>query len=189
MINFGNNNLLNGESKMTNETEIRYVGIDPSTKTGFVILSSTGEVLVEEEIRAKTTTDPLRMIDIVRQIKKQLRPTDKVVIEGFAYSAKGRGVDFQYGIGWMIRAMLYIEKIPYTDASPSQLKKFCCNRGNAKKEDLVLPMYKKWGYEHHSDNVRDAYVLARMAFSMYEHEKLNLALYEKEVLKKMTRPK
>lgn len=166
--------------------EIRYVGIDPSTKTGFVILDVNGKAIVEEEIKSRATDDPYRMIDIVRQIKKQLKPNDKVVIEGFAYAAKGRGVDFQYGLGWMIRAMLYVEKIPYVDATPTQLKKFCSNRGNAKKEDLVLPMYKKWGYENHSDNIRDAYVLAKMVYSMYNQDELQA--YERDVLKKMNRP-
>lgn len=167
-------------------SEVRYVGIDPSTKTGFVILNSNGEVVEQEEIRSKHTKDPLRMIDITRQIKAQLQPNDKVIIEGFAYGAKGKAVDFQYGIGWLIRAMLFTEKVAYTDATPSQVKKFASNRGNAKKEDLVLPLYKKWGYEHHSDNVRDAYILAKMAYSMYNQS--GLQGYEQDVLKKMVKP-
>ena len=167
--------------------ELRFVGIDPSTKTGFVILDSNGEVIVEEEIRPTATKDPARMIDIVKQIKAYLQPNDKIVIEGFAYGAKGRAVDFQYGLGWLIRAMLHVEKYGYSDATPSQVKKFASNRGNAKKEDLVLPLYKKWGYEHPSDNVRDAYIMAKMAYSMYNHE--GLQLYEQDVLRKMVKPK
>ncbi|MFJ3387519.1 MULTISPECIES: hypothetical protein [unclassified Lysinibacillus] len=171
---------------MTKES-IRFVGIDPSTKTGFVILDSNGEVVVEEEIRATATKDPARMIGIAKQIKSYLQPNDKVVIEGFAYGAKGKAVDFQYGLGWLIRAMLFTEKFGYTDATPSQVKKFASNIGNAKKEDLVLPLYKKWGYEHHSDNVRDAYIMARMAYNMYNHA--GLQKYEQEVLSKMIKPK
>ena len=166
---------------------MRFVGIDPSTKTGFVILDSNGEVIVEEEIRPTATKDPARMIDIVKQIKAYLQPNDKIVIEGFAYGAKGRAVDFQYGLGWLIRAMLHVEKYGYSDATPSQVKKFASNRGNAKKEDLVLPLYKKWGYEHPSDNVRDALIMAKMSYSMYNHE--GLQLYEQDVLRKMVKPK
>ncbi|MFJ7982335.1 hypothetical protein ACIQ1D_18915 [Lysinibacillus xylanilyticus] len=170
---------------MTKDSEIRFVGIDPSTKTGFVILDSNGEVLVEEEIRSKAK-DPARMIEIAKDIKAQLKPNDKIIIEGFAYGARGNAVDFQYGLGWLIRAMMYSEKFAYTEATPSQLKKFISNRGNAKKEDLVLPLFKKWGYENHSDNIRDAYGLARMAYSMYNPK--GLAGYEIDVLKKMVRP-
>lgn len=166
---------------------MRFVGIDPSTKTGFVILDSNGEVLVEEEIKATATKDPARMIGITRQIKEYLEPNDKIIIEGFAYGARGNAVDFQYGLGWLIRAMLFVEKYGYTEATPSQVKKFASNKGNAKKEDLVLPLYKKWGYEHHSDNVRDAYILAKMAYSMYNQT--GLQGYEQDVLKKMVKPK
>lgn len=171
---------------MTKE-DIRFVGIDPSTKTGFVILDSNGDVIVEEEIKVTATKDPARMISITKEIKGHLKPNDKVVIEGFAYGAKGRAVDFQYGLGWIIRAMLFIEKFGYSDATPSQVKKFASNRGNAKKEDLVLPLYKKWGYEHHSDNVRDAYIMAKMAYYMYNPE--GLLQYEQDVLRKMVKPK
>lgn len=172
---------------MKKTDEVRYVGLDPSTKTGLVILDSNGEVVEQEEIRSKAKKDPERMIDIVRQVKAYLKPNDRVVIEGFAYGAKGNAVDFQYGLGWLLRAMLYINKFAYTEATPSQVKKFCSNRGNAKKEDLVLPLYKKWGYEHHSDNVRDAYILARMGYAMYNHE--GLQGYEQDVLRKMVKPK
>lgn len=166
--------------------DIRFVGIDPSSKTGIVILDSMGEIVLAEEFRSKTSTDPMRMIDITKQIKVELRPMDRIAIEGFAYGAKGNAVGLQYGLGWLIRAMMYIEKFSYTEVTPSQLKKFASNRGNAKKEDLVLPIYKKWGFENSSDNVRDAFVLARMVYSMYNHE--GLVGYEQDVLKKIIKP-
>lgn len=164
--------------------DIRFCGIDPSSKTGFVILDSNGDVVISEEVKAGTTDDPARMIEIAKTVIYHLNPkTDKVVIEGFAYASKGRSSDFQYGLGWLIRAFLHMEKIKYVEATPSQLKKFACNKGNAKKDDLVLPIYKKWGFESWSDNIRDAYVLARMAYSMYNPK--DLKQYEIEVLKKM----
>lgn len=166
---------------------MRFVGIDPSTKTGFVILDSNGEVLVEEEIKATATKDPARMIGIAKQIKAYLEPNDKIVIEGFAYGAKGNAVDFQYGLGWILRAMLFTDKFGYSVATPSQVKKFACNVGNAKKEALVLPLYKKWGYEHPSDNVRDAFIMAKMAYNMYNQQ--GLQKYEEDVLSKMVKPK
>ena len=168
-----------------NKKDIRFVGIDPSSKTGFVILDSMGEVVIAEELKSKNK-DPLRMIDITKEIRAELKPTDKIGIEGFAFGAKGRALDFQYGLGWLIRVMMYVDKISYSDITPSQLKKFASNRGNAKKDDLVLPIYKKWGFEHSSDNVRDAYVLARMVYSMYNHE--GLVGYEQDVLKKIIKP-
>lgn len=163
---------------------MRFCGIDPSTKTGLVVLDMNGEVVLAEEIKADTTHDPARMIEIMKIIQYHLNPeTDKVIIEGFAFGARGKAVDFQYGLGWIIRAMLYENKFSYVEATPSQVKKFASNKGNAKKDDLVLPIYKKWGFESYSDNIRDALVMAKMAYYMYNPS--GLLQYEIDVLKKM----
>lgn len=53
-------------------------------------------------------------------------------------------------------------------------------RRNRSKDNMILPIYKKWGFEHDSDNVRDAYVLARIGYDM--HSGGNLLKYEKEII-------
>jgi len=165
---------------------VRYVGLDISTKTGLCILDVDGNVLDSRELLTQDLGDPQRMMDLSERILKFLNPeTDKVIIEHFAYSGKGQGVSFQYGAGYIVREMLINNNIPYTEVAPTSLKKFASNNGQAKKDALVLPIYKKWGFEHDSDNVRDAFVLSRMGWSMYNHD--NLLAYEKEVLKKITK--
>ena len=52
------------------------------------------------------------------------------------------------------------------------LKKFATGKGNTKKEDTVLPIFKRWDFEHPSDNVRDAYVLAQIARSIKNNANL-----------------
>lgn len=161
---------------------MRFCGLDLSTKTGLVILDEQGEVELAEEIVAKSKVDPERMLEIWKRIKNYLNyETDKIIIEGFAYNAKGQAVDFQFGLGWLIRSKLYESGVDYLDVTPSQLKKFATNVGNIKKENMILPIYKKWGFEHDSDNVRDALVLARIGWSMYNQE--SLLKYEQEVLR------
>ena len=46
---------------------------------------------------------------------------------------------------------------------PATLKKFATGRGNAKKVEIVLAVYKHFGKEIRDDNEADAYVLAQMA--------------------------
>ena len=162
----------------------RFCGIDPSTKTGFVILDEHGRVVYENEFTSKKT-DPERMIDILQQLKKHLNAkTDIVVIEGFSFNSKGRRVDFQYGLGWLIRAWLFIENIKYVDVPPKQLKKFACGNGNAKKTDMVTPVETKWGFVGRTDNITDAYVLARIGYSAVMQTKL--LNYEKKVIYDVT---
>jgi crossover junction endodeoxyribonuclease RuvC len=164
---------------------MRYVGIDPSTKTGLVILNEYGKAVVQEEIKPKSNKDPQRFIEIAREIMKHLiRRDEPICIEGFSYGSKGKGVSTQYGLGWVIRAELINNGFNYIEVPPTSVKKFATGKGNTKKDEMVLPIYKRWGFEHTSDNVRDAFVLAQMAKSMYDSS--NLTEYQKEALKKVT---
>ncbi|WP_394548834.1 hypothetical protein [Priestia aryabhattai] len=80
----------------------------------------------------------------------------------------------------MIRAELYKRRIPYIEVSPNSLKKFATGKGNCKKDAMVLPIYKKWGFESDSDNIRDAYVLSRVAMAMSMPQKLTA--YQQEAI-------
>lgn len=46
---------------------------------------------------------------------------------------------------------------------PMTLKKFAAGKGNAKKQEMLLQIYKRWGIEFNDDNAADAYSLARLA--------------------------
>jgi crossover junction endodeoxyribonuclease RuvC len=166
----------------------RYVGIDPSTKTGLVILDAVGNVLHAEEVIAQKISEPKRFMDLAEKVCFSIHANDKVVIEGFSYGSRGAGVSTQYGIGWAIRMRLVEYEYMaitngYTEVTPSALKKFATGKGNTKKENMILPIYQKWGFESDSDNIRDAYVLAQIGRALdglYE-----LTKYQEEVLKKI----
>jgi len=162
---------------------MKYIGIDPSTKTGIVVLDEDGTVLVEKEITSKFKEDPQRFMDISEQVIKSVGINSLICIEGFSYGSKGRGVSTQYGIGWIIRSDLLRSGIRYIEVSPGGLKKFASGKGNTKKDELAVHIYKKWGFESKSDNIRDAYVLARMAMAL--DDKLDLTAYQKDTLKKV----
>ena len=46
---------------------------------------------------------------------------------------------------------------------PMTLKKYATGKGNSKKQEMLLQMYKRWGVEFNDDNAADAYALARLA--------------------------
>ena len=162
---------------------MKYIGIDPSTKTGLVVLDEDGTVLVEKEITSKVKEDPQRFMDISEQVIKSVGINELICIEGFSYDSRGRGVSTQYGIGWIIRSDLLRSGSQYIEVSPGGLKKFASGKGNTKKDELAVHIYKKWGFESKSDDIRDAYVLARMAMAL--DDKLDLTAYQKETLKKV----
>jgi crossover junction endodeoxyribonuclease RuvC len=56
---------------------------------------------------------------------------------------------------------------------PMTLKKYAAGKGNAKKQEMLLQIYKRWGVEFNDDNAADSYALARLVgkFSINEVEK------------------
>lgn len=156
------------------------MGLDPSTKTGIVILDEDGEVWEAREIE-ETGQDPERMSRLIHSTCKLLQPGDQVAIEGFGFASQ---TGFLLGgIGWGIRINLHQRGIPYVEAAPTALKKFTGAKGNAGKETIAVEVFKRWGFQHKSNNVTDAYVLAQLARGM--HEPIQLTRFQEEVINKV----
>lgn len=62
---------------------------------------------------------------------------------------------------------------------PMTLKKYAAGKGNAKKQEMLLQIYKRWGIEFTDDNAADSYALARLASGA------SLGAVEAEVLNKI----
>ena len=60
----------------------------------------------------------------------------------------------------------YILKVP-----PMTLKKFAAGKGNAKKQEMLLQIYKRWGLEFTDDNAADAYALGRLISKTYINDR------------------
>jgi len=169
---------------------VRFIGIDPSTKTGFVALDEHGAVLRAKELTGVGSVDPKRMITLIDEVIDHIQRDDVICIEGFGFASQ-QAIQLG-GIGWGLRMALARRVLPYYEASPSQVKKFATGKGNAKKEDMVLPIYKHWDFEHSSDNVRDAYVIARIAMNLFlagEGASLSAPKYQVEVIEAILNPK
>lgn len=46
---------------------------------------------------------------------------------------------------------------------PMTLKKYATGKGTAKKQEMLMQMYKRWNVEFNDDNAADSYALARLA--------------------------
>lgn len=65
---------------------------------------------------------------------------------------------------------------------PTSVKKFATGKGNAPKDNVLLAVYKKWGVEFKSNDLADAYTVARIAHAVDHAPEL---AYEAEVLKQL----
>lgn len=161
----------------------RYVGIDPSTKTGIVVIDEKGDLWEAIEIE-KDGEDPGRMYRLINSVMEYISNGDIVAIEGFGFASQAGFL--LGGIGWGMRLDMYHRGIRYYQVAPTALKKFAGCKGNAKKDELAVEIYKRWGFEHASDNVRDAYVLAQVARSL--HESVSLIKAQQEVIHVIKNP-
>ncbi|MDH5184460.1 MAG: hypothetical protein OEX12_11285 [Gammaproteobacteria bacterium] len=95
---------------------------------------------------------------------------DVVVLEGYGFS-RVQGVDtivLQCAIGTILRYFLRTTlDTPYFEIPPTSLKKFITGKGNAKKDTIMMEVYKRWGYEAPDNDLADAYGLAMAAGCLF----------------------
>ena len=177
---------------------MRFVGIDPSTKTGFVALDEDGNVLKQKELVGIGDVDPKRMCTAHDEVMAHLKNDDVILIEGFSFSSTGRGVDFQYGLGHSIRNTLWRKQRRFYNVAPNAVKKFVGVtgfkgeagskkrlKGKEVKQAVADGVMKHFGFTHPSDNVVDAYIMAQIAKALKQYtdgKVLLLPQYQIEVI-------
>ncbi|GIO57973.1 hypothetical protein [Paenibacillus cineris] len=178
---------------------MRFVGIDPATKTGFVALDEQGNVLVETEVigsgkkmKGGLTTEQL--VSLENQVYKLLKPGDIIAIEQPAMGTQS-GVTTGMIHGGL-RSMIYRKGLDFIDVNPQRTKKFV-NVGRVpskvKKKAMEAAALDHFGYEHPSDNVTDAYIIARIAEAVYRVRKglralASYMIYQGEVITAIADP-
>ncbi|QDX91096.1 hypothetical protein EEL32_00325 (plasmid) [Brevibacillus laterosporus] len=161
-----------------------YVGLDLSTKTGFVRLDEKGNVLEDLEIVSKGE-GPEPMAYLIDEVVGRVKDDDVVTIEGFGFASL-RAIQMG-GIGWGVRIALWKRGISFHEAAPSQLKKFATGKGVGDKAAVAVGVAERFGFKHKSDNVRDAYVLAQIGRALNGHGELIKP--QKEVVEAILNPK
>jgi len=161
------------------------LGLDLSlNETGYVV-GDANKILAHGVIDALGYKGLERLRHVKQKIKEILDSgIDFVVLEGFSYGSKGSSVDEIYALGWFVRELLYEYNTSYIVASPGQLKKFATGKGNSKKEDIKLAVYKRWGQEFDTNDETDAYVMLEIGRA-YKGTSKKLISSQIEVIKKI----
>jgi crossover junction endodeoxyribonuclease RuvC len=126
---------------------IATLGIDASL-TGTGIAYIINNMLIQKNRLNTKSTGVKRLIEIEDKLKASIDSfaPNLVLIEGYAYAAQNQA--HQIGeLGGVIRRMLHKSMVPWIEVAPSQVKKFATGKGNAKKELIIMNVYKKWGVE------------------------------------------
>lgn len=142
----------------------RVAGLDLSlTSTGLTLDNGEGHEVLR--IKPKLKIDPFRMEWIMTEIIRELRrcETDLVLVEDFAFSAKGKAVYQMGGLGWIVRLALLSAGFPYVVVTPTQLKKYATGKGNASKDLVLSSMTARTGIIFESNDESDSMALYSMA--------------------------
>lgn len=176
---------------------MRFVGIDPSTKTGFVAMDRYGNVQVEKELKGIGSVDPKRIVTLTDEVMRHIQPGDVICIEGVPFDTQRAAQ-----AGWIhgsIRNALFRSKFSYYEATPNQVKKFVNvtgwtgEKGNKKrltgkdkKKAVADAVIEHYGFINKNDNIVDAYVLANIAFCLWTEK--TYQPYQDEVIDSILNP-
>lgn len=105
-----------------------------------------------------------------------------VVIEGYSFASKGRAIISLGELGGVIRYELFMDNTPFIDVPPTMVKKFASGRGNAKKDEMRLEVYKRWSVEFKTEHQVDAYVLAKIGEAVLSGQTENLIQPQRQVV-------
>lgn len=167
------------EEPVCTKTELRdpmFVGVDPSFN-GFaiVVLDKNANIIEQKLIKSDSK---LLIEERILQLEKEFSFIPNIVclhsvfIEGPSFSSDGAFVLQMGALHYYLRIFLHKKKTNYKIIAPGTLKKFITGTGNAKKELMLLNVYKKFGMEFSDNNLCDAYALSRYALEEYKNENL-----------------
>ena len=164
-----------GKTKARNTTsrDPMFVGMDPSYNGFAIVILDQNANIVEQKLfgstKAKEVEDRLIELENEYNFIPNIACLHSVCIEGPSYSSNGAFILQMGALHYMIRIMFKRQKVDFKVIAPTTLKKFVTGTGRAKKDLMLLKVYKKWGEEFSDDNLADAYSLARMALEEYNN--------------------
>lgn len=141
------------------QIKMNIIAIDQSlNESGYWINEKESGIIVTKE--AKTQFEKIILVRVKLTLLYDFYKFDTLIMEDYSYGSMNTRFTFTAGeLGGMIKMFCFDRGIKLYIVSPSILKKFICGKGNAKKEQMLLQLYKKTGREFSNNNIADAYAL------------------------------
>ncbi|KHF33439.1 hypothetical protein CM49_04387 [Paenibacillus sp. P1XP2] len=161
----------------------RFIGIDPATNTGVVILGANGNPIREVVLKGKGKSAPggitqEQRVSLENQVYSILKPDDVVMKEGIANGNKMLITTAKIHGG--IESMITRRGLKYDEVAPNAVKKFVNVsgwigepgskqrlEGDAKKEAMAAAALEHFGYSNPRHDVVDAYIIAKIGEAVY----------------------
>lgn len=150
-----------------------FVGVDPSFNGFAIIVLDKDANIIEQKLLSTDSNKEAE--ERIIELEKEFRFIPNIVclhsicIEGPSFSSNGAFILQMGALHYYLRIFLLKKGVEFKVIAPGTLKKFVSGDGRAKKDLMLLNVYKKWGVEFADDNLADAYGLARMALEEYKN--------------------
>lgn len=173
---------------------MKIMGIDPGCGTTALVLNENGRGsmpmrAVEIKVDKGNGTGIERSEVIAQRVVEYAEEwePDAFMIEGYAY-ARSNGMVANVECGTMIRHMIRMWfwsrfKVPTNVpgeftcistrlrvATPNQVKQIATGKGQCPKDQVILGIYKRWGFECPTEHIADAYALSQLGAIMYHDQ-------------------
>ena len=142
---------------------MRSLGLDLScTSTGIVCLQSSEtkapELLYAGTVKPKQKGMP-RCSEIAEGVIAAIErfDPDKIAIEGYGGSFKSSIIPI-VEVGTVVRYFLTQMQRKWIEPAPTQVKQFALGVGKGEKSQIMMAVFKRWGFEAKNDDEADAYV-------------------------------
>lgn len=150
---------------ITEDTQF-IIGLDLSlTSTGIGVYSFLEDTVSTETVKTTNKCSYMErykfILDRLQEIDHFLLPSSIYFIEGYSFGSFGKSSSMSniIELSGIIKYDLTWRGRDYIDVPPTILKKFITGKGNAKKEDIKLALYKKYQKEFKNSDEADAYAL------------------------------
>jgi len=146
---------------------MKVVGLDLSTKSIGIGLAT------QKELQAYAYKPPNNTLSgivsgLLLTIEK-IVPKDKIsalFIEDYAFGIFGKSASGTKlaEVGGAVKYVFEIIKVPILTVAPTTIKKFATGSGKAKKDEMRLAVYKRYGKEFETTDECDALVIADFGY-------------------------
>jgi len=166
---------------------MKILAIDQSlTATGYYFCNGNEEKTGVIRPKTKGVTRLLSIRTDIRDLYKRWSP-EIIVMEGYSFGSRNTRATFSMGeLGGVLKCDAVLNDRPLYIVPPTVWKKYITGKGNLKKEQVLLHVYKKYGITFEDNNKCDAYCLGIfiMNYLRWLEGKNDFAKYQIEVFKK-----
>lgn len=149
------------------------VGLDMSANSAAVVVLCPSERVLCATTIVPGVVGPARLHKIfleLTRITQTYGPFQVAVREGYAMGATNR--PYLLGeVGGITQAVLYPYTGLLTECAPKALKKFAASNACASKREVMDAVRARYGFDTDSDDIADAYALARVALCLANYVK------------------